>query len=363
MKLVGLSRQIMLAMMAIALGVTLLVILMSYAFYYLWSVYWPDNPLDYSWIPTGPEWIWVIGSTLAGLALSILVAVNLSRRILVPLNSVADSIRRVAQGDLNARAVAGDRSLGEAAQLADDFNAMANQLQRMTEEQAFWNAAIAHELRTPVTILRGRLQGLAEGVFTPSTSQFLSLLTQVEGLTRLIEDLRVVSLVESGHLDLQWQEAQLDAAIRAVVDMVGDALQAAGQRAFLDLDAGSVCCDPVRIRQALLALLDNVCRYAVAGPVRIQSRIKDGWCELSVEDEGPGLPDDLLPYVFTAFRRAQGARSGGSGLGLAVVAAIGRAHGGHAACRTAASGGTVFTLTWPIDPGHGLPRAGRGEHG
>ena len=132
MKLVGLSRQIMLAMMAIALGVTLLVILMSYAFYAPWQLSWPDSPLDSSWIPTGPEWIWVIGSTLAGLALSILVTVNhLSRHILVPLNSVADSIRRVAQGDLNARPVAGDRSLGEAAQLADDFNALANQLQHI----------------------------------------------------------------------------------------------------------------------------------------------------------------------------------------------------------------------------------------
>jgi two-component system sensor histidine kinase AdeS len=349
MKLVGLSRQIMLAMMVIALGVALLVILTSYAFYYLWQIYWPDNPLDDSLIPTGPEWIWIIGATLTGLALSILVAVNLSRRILVPLNSVADSIRRVAQGDLNARAVPGDRSLGEAAQLADDFNALANQLQRMTEEQAFWNAAIAHELRTPVTILRGRLQGLAEGVFTPSTSQFLSLLTQVEGLTRLIEDLRVVSLVESGHLDLQLREAQLDAEINAVVDMVGDALQSAGQRVILDLEARSVYCDPVRIRQALLALLNNVCWYAVAGHVRIQSHVKDGWCELSVEDAGPGVPKDLIPYLFTAFRRAQSARSGGSGLGLAVVAAIARAHGGRVECRAAASGGTVFTLTWPID--------------
>ena len=172
-----------------------------------------------------------------------------------------------------------------------------------------------------------------------------------------------MSLVESGHLDLQWQEAQLDAEVNAVVDMVDDALQSASQRVILDLDARSVCCDPVRTRQALLALLNNVCRYAVAGHVRIQSRLKDGWCELSVEDDGLGLPDDLMPYVFTAFRRAQGVRSGGSGLGLAVVAAIACAHGGRAACRTAASGGTVFTLAWPIDPGHGLPGPERGEHG
>lgn len=167
MKLAGLSRQIALSMMAMAFGVTLLVVLTSYAFYYLAMTYWSRDFCQASWLPTGPEWVWLIATTLAGLAMAIVVAVNLARRILVPLNSVADSLRRVARGDLGVRAIAGDRSLGEAALLADDFNALADQLQRVTEEQVFWNAAIAHELRTPVTILRGRLQGLAEGVFTP----------------------------------------------------------------------------------------------------------------------------------------------------------------------------------------------------
>jgi signal transduction histidine kinase len=88
----------------------------------------------------------------------------------------------------------------------------------MTEEQTFWNAAITHKLRTPVTILRRHLQGLAEGVFTPDAAQFHSLLTQVEGLTRPIEDLRVISLAESGHRDLQVQQADLAADVRAVVE-------------------------------------------------------------------------------------------------------------------------------------------------
>ncbi|MXN80278.1 HAMP domain-containing protein, partial [Burkholderia sp. 4701] len=243
---------------------------------------------------------WLSATTLAGLALAIVVAVNLSRRILAPLNSVADSIRRVAHGDLGARAVAGDRSLREAALLADDFNALADQLQRMTKEQAFWNAAIAHELRTPVTVLRGRLQGLAEGVFTPDETQFRSLLTQVEGLARLIEDLRVISLAESGHLDLEVQEADLAADVKAVVEVFGDALQAAGQHLVLDLDHRPMRCDPMRIRQALLALLENARRHAVPGAIRIQTRLEQGTCHLRVEDDGPGIPADLAPHVFEA---------------------------------------------------------------
>lgn len=352
MKLVGLSRQIALTMMAIAFGVTLLVVLTSYVFYFFAVSYWPELFNQSSLIPNGPEWIWIGATTLTGLALAIVVGVHLARRILVPLNSVTDGIRRVAQGDLGARAIAGDRSLGEAAGLADDFNALASQLQRTTEEMAFWNAAIAHELRTPVTILRGRLQGLAEGVFTPDESQFRSLLNQVDGLTRLIEDLRAVSLAESGHLHLHIQETDLDAEVESVVDFCRHALQTADQRPVLDLNAKSVMCDPVRIRQALLALLDNARRHAAPGKVFIQTRLQDGWCILRVEDEGPGIPPESAPEVFTAFRRmrdrSETATDAGSGLGLAVVAAIARAHQGDARCFPSTKGGACFELRWPL---------------
>lgn len=349
MKLVGLSRQIVLSMMTMAFGVTLLFLLTSYAFYFLLLVYWPEKLSEDSWIPSGAELGWIVGTTIAGLIFSVVVAIGLSRRILLPLNSVADGIRRVAKGELDVRAEAGDRSLGEVALLADDFNALADKLQRMTEEQVFWNAAIAHELRTPVTILRGRLQGLADGVFTPDTAQFLSLLRQVEGLSRLIEDLRVVGLVESGHLALQWQETDLAAEVRSVADFCASGLQAAGQRLQLELDPQRVYCDPVRMRQALLALLENVRQYALPGVVRIQTSVESGQCCLRVEDDGPGIPAEAAAQVFQAFRRADATRSNatGSGLGLAVVAAIALVHGGKVSCQPTSAGGTRFTLVWP----------------
>ncbi|MCA3793582.1 MAG: HAMP domain-containing histidine kinase, partial [Burkholderia sp.] len=309
--------------------------------------YSPEYFKPQSWLPSGPEWIWIISTTLVGLLIAVLVAVNLSRRILVPLNSVTDSIRRVSRGDLGARAVAGDRSLHEAALLADNFNALASELQRVTDEQTFWNAAIAHELRTPVTVLRGRLQGLAEGVFTPSEALYRSLLAQVEGLTRLIEDLRVVSLADSGHLSIEIRDTDLAADVRAVVDVFAHALQAAGQHPELDLDPRRMCCDPVRIRQALLALLENARRHAVPGTIRIQTRIENGMCRLRVEDDGPGIPTDFAPHVFQAFRRVDDTQPGGTGLGLAVVAAIAHAHQGDALCAPTGAGGTRFEVQWP----------------
>ncbi len=351
MKLTGLSRQIGLSMMFIAVGVALLTSLSSYLFYYLWQRFWPQQfPEELGYLPAGAEWIWILGTPVAGVLAAIVVAMKLSRQILTPLHSVAEGIRRVAQGDLAARAIPGSQAPAEAAQLAADFNQLAGKLQQMTDEQRFWNAAIAHELRTPVTILRGRLQGLAEGVFTADETQFRSLLNQVEGLTRLIEDLRIVSLQESGHLSLQRSEQDLSPDISAVLKWLETSLQAAGLHIELSLQPHKVSADSARIRQALLALLDNCIQHANPGTIRISTAVQQGWFELTVEDEGPGLPAEFLAEAFTAFRRAAGASAGGSGLGLAVVAAIAQAHGGQASCSAGQYGGSRFLLRWPVAP-------------
>lgn len=350
MKLIGLSRTIALTMAAMAFGITLLVVVTSYMFYFLASRYWQDSIDDFGLIPTGPEWIWLALTTLTGLSFAVIVGVQLARRILVPLNSVTQGIRGVAQGDLSARATTGARSLGEAAVLANDFNALADQLQRMSKEMTFWNAAIAHELRTPVTILRGRLQGLAEGVFPPEKPQFLSLLTQIDGMAQLIEDLRAVSLAESGHLNLEIKQCDLSTDIESVVEFCRHALNASNHYPTLDLQSGATYCDPVRIRQALL---ENARQHASPGSLIIQTRQDDGWCVLRVIDAGPGIPQEYASQIFTAFRHARDGDSGmpgdkrGSGLGLAVVAAIARAHGGEAKCYPSDEGGSCFELRWP----------------
>ncbi|WP_237160189.1 ATP-binding protein [Prodigiosinella confusarubida] len=346
--LTGLSRQIALTMMAVVLGVILLIILGSYAFYAALLMFWPDSfPPNDDWAPSGLEWGWILSTTAVALTLALTVAIKLSRRILLPLTSVAESLRQIAQGDLDARAVTNDSSLSEAALLVHDFNTMAERLQRMAQEQTFWNAAIAHELRTPVTILRGRLQGLAEGVFEPDAAQFRSLLAQVEGLTRLIEDLRVVGLADSGHLQIQLCDADLSGEIKAAMQLFEPSLHAAGLSPVLDLEDKPVRCDPARILQALL---ENARRHAVPGGVRVQMRVEHDSSYLSVEDDGPGIAETLAAHVFDAFQRGDSARTregAGSGLGLAVVRAIALAHGGQATCRPSLTGGTLFEVRWP----------------
>jgi len=280
-----------------------------------------------------------------------LVASRLTRRIITPLNSVAESLRRVASGDLDARARGGDASMAEAAALVSDFNSMAERLSRMSENRVFWNAAIAHELRTPMTILRGRLQGIAEGVFEPGPEQFNSMLTQLEGLTRIIEDLRVVSLAESGHLDLRLQRSDVSVQVAAVVEAMSEALTESGFSVRLDARPSLEHCDPARVRQAVLALLENARRHAIPCPLRVRVTLAEGHCTVAVEDGGPGVPDELRDSIFEEFQRTDVSRSrqsGGSGLGLAVVRAIAVAHHGTARCRATERGGSAFEIRWPV---------------
>jgi two-component system sensor histidine kinase AdeS len=346
----GLSGQIILSMSAVVLCVITLAVIGSYVFYAMLWTFWPlsNEELD-QWMPSSIEWVWMGLTTFVSLAVGCIVAVKLSRRILMPLNSVAASLRKLANGDLEVQAVAGDQSIGEAALLVDDFNSMAKRLKRMAEEQAFWNAAIAHELRTPLTILRGRLQGLAEGVFEPDTLQFCSLLNQVEGLTRLVEDLRVVGLADSGYLELNLREADLATEIEDDIRLFEPSLQAAGFVLRLYLQRRPVRCDPARICQALLALLDNIRRHATPGNVVVHLSTRNQINYLRVRDDGPGIDEHLIMRIFDAFQRGENSRSRaqcGSGLGLAVVRAIALAHGGTVTCRNVENGGTLFELSW-----------------
>ncbi|MBL0547672.1 HAMP domain-containing histidine kinase [Aeromonas caviae] len=347
----GLRRQIIRSLGLMALGIICLAVIGTYVFYAIAVTYVPGS-ISESWVPSRVEMIWIGSTILIALGMALYVAVRLSRRILTPLNSVANSLREVAEGKLDARVPLDEQAIGETAQLVRDFNTMAERLQSMTREREFWNAAIAHELRTPVTILRGRLQGLAEGVFPPERALFEGLLRQVEGLTHLIEDLRVLSLNDNGHLELQREEIRLSDELAVVLEAFATPLAASGFTLKRELDAELwVCCDALRIRQALMALLENAQKHAVPGMLTVRLHRSGTQCILSVEDEGPGISEEVAAHIFEAFRRGDPSRSrksGGSGLGLAVVKAIAEAHGGSAVCQSGGRGGTLFLLSWPL---------------
>ncbi|WMJ69027.1 ATP-binding protein [Stenotrophomonas sp. 24(2023)] len=349
----GLSRHIIVSMSLMVLAVIVMMILSSYLLYAVLVEFFPASANEPDgWLPTGPELVWMVGVTLLGLGLAIAASVRLAQRILSPMNSLVDSIRALAEGNLGVRASTTDDSPGEVALLVDDFNAMADRLQAMERERTMWHAAIAHELRTPVTILRGRLQGLAEGVFQPDEAQFRSLLAQVEGLSRLIEDLRVLSLADNARLEVRRARADVVNEIHSVMTLVDPAFRSAGFVLELETSRGEhpAHCDPTRLRQALLALLENARRYATPGRIRIAVHETLAHVQIAIEDEGPGIDPAQHASIFHPFMRGDGSRSrqgGGSGLGLAVVKAIIDAHGGQVRCTPGSAGGSRFIIELP----------------
>lgn len=346
----GLSVQLIITMALVLFAARILSMLGTLGFYTVMSEWAPQYISSTGMGPSWVEWVWLVSFTFILMGLSAYVAFKFSQRILLPVNAVASNLRKVAQGDLSARVCLNKLPVGETATLVSDFNIMAQRLDTMARERAFWNAAIAHELRTPVTILRGRIQGLAEGVFEPSEKLFQNLLTQIENLSYLIEDLRVVGLVENGQLRLNKEPVILSAEIESVVHAFRNNLAKAGLEVSVNLYPGTVLCDVVRIRQALMALLDNALKYANIGPLLVTLQVNSDTYSLNVEDSGPGLPEEFVSSVFNAFEqthRHPTSDEKGSGLGLAVVKAIAVAHGGQAFCMPSALGGTLFRLSWP----------------
>ena len=348
----GLSWQILLSMAVVTVIAALIVFAGSYIGFALVIFIFPEA-LDYEgWVPSGSELLIFVTSIFLALIVAGWVAMRLAARILAPLSSLAESARRIASGDLSARAVGGDLSLGEIAHLIDDFNTMAEKLEDMADGVVSWNAAIAHELRTPLTILRGRLHGIADGVFTMDDHIVRNLLVQIDGLSRLVEDLQIVTLADSGHLSLQKEPINLRAEVKRVLDFVGLSLEEAGFSVEPILSDIIVSADGIRIRQALLALLENARHYATPGLIEISTLTISGMVIIRVEDVGPGLSPDFAKKAFEPFARSDPSRSrryGGSGLGLSVVRAIAEAHGGGASYRSSARGGATFEISLPIN--------------
>jgi two-component system sensor histidine kinase AdeS len=292
----------------------------------------------------------VLGINVAiGQAVGAYVGWRLARRLVKPLTAVTEAARLIADGDFAGRAT-GEGNFGEADRLINDFNRMAEELQRAEKELQYSNSAIAHELRTPLTILRGRMQGLADGVYEPSQDMFRGLIGHIDALTRIVDDLRTLSLMNAGRMELQQSRFDVGEEIGDIIETVMPTLADLRIKVDTDLRDIVVMADRARIRQAVIALIDNVARYAPGSTLRITSQEVDNLCAIMISDDGPGMTSAESERAFERFWRADDARTrrgGGSGLGLSVVKAIAEAHGGHATIDSRKGGGTSVVLTIP----------------
>ncbi len=269
------------------------------------------------------------------------------------LSSVAMAARRIADGDLSARATHVGFASREETQLMGDFNTMSSALQRAERELAESTASIAHELRTPLTILRGRLHGIADGVFALESKEVEGLLYQVEGLSRLVDDLQTLSLAKAQRMILDRADTDLAEEVRRVLAATQPDLEASGLEPVIDLAPTKLHADGARLRQILGAVLANARRYAPdSGILRITTREDGPFAVLEVIDNGPGLQSGGEDLAFDRFWRGEVSRNrhtGGSGLGLAVVRVIVETHGGTATLRNHTGGGAIFTMRLPCD--------------
>ncbi|MFM7533543.1 MAG: ATP-binding protein [Rubrivivax sp.] len=292
--------------------------------------------------------------TVLAACVALWLAMAVGQRLARPIERVAQAARRVAQGDLDARAEPGRGSSLELRQLVDDFNQMADSLAASRRELKESTAAIAHELRTPLTILRGRLQGIHDGVFASGPAEITALIQQVDSLSRVVDDLRVVSLAGANSLALQCRPMELATEVESLLPVIEPDLHALGMRLELDLRPAPVHADPQRLRQMLICLLDNARRYASeGGVVRIETHASGSAGVLRVLDRGAGFSPGGAERAFERFWRSEASRSrqtGGSGLGLSVVRAIADAHGGQAHAANRPDGGAVLEVRLPASP-------------
>lgn len=343
----SLITKLVIAMSVLTLSAFAVMFFGVMAYWQLYDWLFPDAPYSDKW--TAGDFV-TLGLILSiGLTTAVLAGWRLAQNVVRPLKSIAKAVRAIAGGDFSARAETIHSPFGEAESLIADFNAMAARLENAEIELRYSNSAIAHELRTPLTILRGRLQGLADGVFTPAPEIYRRLLAHVEDLARIVEDLRVLGLSNAGQLELKLDRVDLAEEVDAVTASVDQDLSGSGIILKRDLGRAITFADRARIRQVLFAVLDNVCRYAPKSTVVIQTRQTRDRVFLRCSDSGPGLPRGSENRAFERFWRAEESRarvSGGSGLGLSVVQAIARAHGGDATVAND-NGGTSIEIWLP----------------
>jgi two-component system OmpR family sensor kinase/two-component system sensor histidine kinase BaeS len=300
--------------------------------------------------------VWLGGCCLS-LALPLVgmnVAMHGFRNITAPLADVMEAADQVAEGNLSVR-VPEDRR-GGFGRLAQTFNRMTSELERADQQRRNLTADVAHELRTPLHVVQGNLEGILDGVYAPTPEHIRATLDETRLLARLIDDLRTLSLAESGQLTLRRESITLGELVADVATSFSGQAEAAGIALHTALDeptaATPITVDVDRMNQVLGNLLMNALRHTPPGGAITlgAERALDG-LRLVVGDTGEGITPEDLPYIFDRFWRGDRARTHadgtGAGLGLAIARQLVQLHGGRIEVESQVGRGTTFTIHLP----------------
>jgi len=308
------------------------------------------SALEEEFIATVNRALW-LASLVAGVV-AVAISLFLARRLAQPLVSMTQAAQAMARGDLSQRVhvTSGD----EVGRLAEAFNTMAASLAHAEALRRNLVADVAHELRTPLSVLRADLEALQDNVYEPTPERLAALREETDLLARLVADLHELTLAEAGQLTMEKRPTDLVQVCRQVVGAM-DA-QAAGRGVALRLESTAAeaiaNADPDRLGQVLRNLISNALRYTPAGgSVTVGCRVDGADALISVRDTGSGIKPDDLPHIFDRFYRGEKSRAratGGAGLGLAIVKQLVQAHGGRVWAESAPGEGAVFHIRLPL---------------
>ncbi len=289
------------------------------------------------------------GGIASGIA--ILLSIILISQVLSPLRILTRATERIASGDLSHRVLL--KAHDEFGRLGNSFNRMVEHLSRSEKVRKTMTADIAHELRTPVTIIQGNLEAILDGVYAPDSETISPIYEETLHLGKLIDDLRDLALAEAGELRLSKERTDIVALANQVAETVNVSLDSEPRVVVIaPQKTPAINIDSMRIRQVLGNLLSNAVRYTPEGmEIRLEIEETERMLLMRVIDNGPGISEEEIPHLFERFYRGDEARTraaGGSGLGLAIAKQWVEAHGGKITASNRLEGGACFTIILPI---------------